>query len=67
MSDAYPYPVPRFEDEYPEAARFMMQVYATGGRINLRYRRVTGLRRNDRCPCGSGQKVKRCHTWWATR
>jgi hypothetical protein len=51
---------PRFEDEFPEQAQFLMGIFAIGAVA----RRLGGrmvVRRVDPykpCPCGSGSKVK---------
>lgn len=65
-------PVP-FEQEYPEEAALLVEMYRSG-----RIRKVApwaltghsplwaikpqfpGLGRNDACPCGSGRKYKKC-------
>ena len=64
----------RFEDEYPDAAAFLMRVYKAGGYFRQprngqvimlpKLPPVSGLKRNTRCPCGSGNKTKRCHPAW---
>ena len=47
---------PRFEDEFPEAAKMLMELYAE----NERKQRYVGAGRNQKCPCGSGKKYKKC-------
>lgn len=63
---------PRFEDDYPEAAAFMMRVFAAGGRFKqprdafILFPKLPPIKleRNVRCPCQSGRKVKQCHPEW---
>lgn len=62
----------RFEQEWPEEATFLQAAYASGGRfLRPRYGReelypLRQVPRNASCPCGSGQKTKRCHVLWTT-
>ncbi len=44
----------------PEDRRYMVEM----GHHPTPVQRATGtVGRNDPCPCGSGQKFKRCHLW----
>lgn len=47
---------PRFEDEYSKEAEALMQYYADQQRKE-KFRHVG---RNDKCPCGSNLKYKKC-------
>lgn len=51
---------PRFEDEYPEAAQTLQEYYALQIAETERKQKFAGVGRNDKCPCGSGKKFKRC-------
>jgi hypothetical protein len=62
-----------FEQEYPEEARFIADVFAAGGSFpQVRGMRTQSVppprhvRRNAPCPCGSLCKAKRCHPEWTT-
>lgn len=59
-------PPKRFEDEYPEEAAILMSRYArVVPRSNSLFTAVRSrpkVGRNERCPCGSGKKVKTCCT-----
>lgn len=53
----------RFEDEYDKAAEILQDFYAEFGTIpeKIHISFIRGERgRNDRCPCGSGRKQRKC-------
>ena len=67
---------PRFEDEYPKQAAFMMRMLSAGAKlVRIQKLRFIGgpamvamfphrLPRNEPCPCGSGIKTKKYHEQW---
>lgn len=67
----------RFEDEYPDVANFMMMVFSGGGKFTQpkngemvtlpKFPPITRMKRNSRCPCGSGKKTKSCHVHWTSK
>lgn len=45
----------------PDFEAQLMELMSVGGRIWIRKKRYAKVGRNERCPCGSGLKWKRCH------
>lgn len=70
--DTQTVPAP-FEKEFEFEALFMMRVFATGGKFKRRKNDDKELPpprevpRNAFCPCGSGNKAKKCHSPWTTK
>lgn len=47
-----------FENEYPEAAKVLSDLFASGYRVG--YHAGIDVERNWPCPCRSGKKFKQC-------